>query len=78
MTWNDIVRKLTSRKFWIAVAGFVTSLILAFNGNAETAQIVTGCIMAGATVIGYLFAEGLTDMTRSIDSKNEEETTEDE
>ena len=57
----DWVRKLTSRKLWIAVAGFVAGLILAFNGSAEVAEVVSGCIMAGASVVGYILGEGLTD-----------------
>lgn len=57
----DWKRKLTSRKFWLAVAGFVTGLILAFNGSAESAETVSGCIMSGASVIAYIVGEGLTD-----------------
>jgi len=54
-------QKLTSRKLWVAVAGFVSGLILAFSGGAETAETVTGCIMAGASVVAYVIGEGLTD-----------------
>ena len=54
-------RKLTSRKFWLAVAGFVTGLILACDGSAATAETVGGCIMSGASVIAYIVGEGLTD-----------------
>lgn len=54
-------RKLTSRKLWMAIAGFVTGLILAFNGSSETAQTVSGCIMSGASVIAYILGEGLAD-----------------
>lgn len=57
----DWKRKLTSRKLWVAVAGFVSGLILAFGGAENTAQMVTGVIMQGASVLGYLWAEGLTD-----------------
>ena len=57
----DWKRKLTSRKLWVAVAGFVSGLILAFGGAENTAQMVTGVIMQGASVLGYLLAEGLTD-----------------
>ena len=60
----DWKRKLTSRKFWMAVAGFVTGLILAFNGSAETAETVSGCIMSGASVIAYIVGEGLTDVAK--------------
>ena len=58
----DWKRKLTSRKLWVAVAGFVSGLILAFGGAENTAQMVTGVIMQGASVLGYLLAEGLTDV----------------
>lgn len=57
----DWKRKLTSRKLWLAVAGFITGLVLAFNGSAETAETVSGCIMSGASVIAYIVGEGLTD-----------------
>ena len=61
MKKEDIIRKLTSRKFWVALAGFIAGLILAFNGSAETAETVSGCIMSGATVIAYILGEGLAD-----------------
>ena len=67
----DWVRKLTSRKLWIAIAGFVAGLILAFNGSAEIAETVSGCIMAGASVVGYIIGEGLTDAA-AINSENTE------
>lgn len=57
----DWKRKLTSRKLWMAVAGFITGLILAFNGSAEVAETVSGVIMAGASVVAYIVGEGLTD-----------------
>lgn len=67
----DWVRKLTSRKLWLAVAGLVSGLVIAFNGSAETAEIVSGCIMAGASVVGYILGEGLTDAA-AINSENTE------
>ena len=54
-------RKLTSRKLWLAVAAFVSGLIVAFGGAESTANTVTGVILQGAAVLGYLLAEGLTD-----------------
>ena len=61
----DWKRKLTSRKFWLALAGFIAGLIVAFGGSAETAESVTGCIMSGATVVAYIIGEGLTDAANS-------------
>ena len=57
----DWIRKLTSRKFWLSVASFVSMLIVALGGAEATATQVTGLIMAGATVIGYVIGEGLAD-----------------
>lgn len=57
----DWKRKLTSRKLWMAVAAFVSGLIIAFGGQESTAATVSGCILQGAAVIGYILAEGLVD-----------------
>ena len=57
----DWKRKLTSRKFWIAVSAFVTLLLIFFNVPQETANQVAEIIMAGAVVIGYIIGEGLAD-----------------
>lgn len=54
-------RKLTSRKFWTAVASFVSMMIVAAGGADNTATQVTALIMAGASVIAYTIGEGLTD-----------------
>ena len=62
---KDLMRKLTSRKLWVAIAGFVSGLIVAFDGNAEMAETVSGLILQGASVLGYLIAEGLADAAHS-------------
>lgn len=58
---KSFLHKLTSRKLWVALAGFVSGLIIAFGGGEDTAATVSGVILQGAAVIGYLLAEGLTD-----------------
>ena len=58
MDWK---RKLTSRKFWAAVAEFVTMLIIALHGTKETATQVAALIMAGAAVVAYIIGEGMID-----------------
>ena len=57
----DWKRKLTSRKLWVAIAGVTAGLIVAFGGSAETADTVSGCILSGAAVVGYIIGEGLAD-----------------
>lgn len=57
----DWKRKLTSRKFWAALADFVGMLLIALHVAEETAVQVTALIMAGAGVVAYIIGEGLAD-----------------
>ena len=69
----DWKRKLTSRKLWVALAGFVTGLIVIFGGSQETADKISGSIMSAAAVVGYVVGEGLADgnSTSTTDDKGE-------
>lgn len=64
MTKEDIIRKLTSRKFWAAIAGFVTGLLVYFGKTAEQADQVAALIMSAASVVAYIVGEGLIDASR--------------
>lgn len=57
----DWKRKLTSRKLWVAVAEFVTMLIVALGGAEEQATQIAALIMAGAGAVAYIIGEGLAD-----------------
>lgn len=60
----DWKSKLTSRKFWAAIANFVGMLLAAFKVADTTATQVTALIMAGAGVVAYILGEGLIDAAR--------------
>lgn len=60
-----IIRKLTSRKLWMAVAMFVSGLIVAFDGDSTTAETISGLIMQGGAVVAYILAEGWADASNS-------------
>jgi len=62
----DWASKLTSRKFWTAIAEFVTMLIIALGGTQETSTQIAALIMAGAGVIAYIIGEGLADAGRTV------------
>ncbi len=67
-------RKLTSRKFWAAVVGFVTPIMTLAQVPENTAVQVTAIIMAGGTLIAYIIGEGMTDASnlgRREDDDNE-------
>ena len=67
----DWKRKLTSRKLWLAIAGFVAGLIVIFGGSQETADKISGSIMSAAAVVGYVVGEGLADGNNSSTSNDE-------
>jgi len=67
----DWKQKLTSRKFWAAVVGFVTPTLLTFGVSDNVVTEVTAIIIAGATLIAYIIGEGFIDAKR-IDSDGSE------
>lgn len=67
----DWARKFTSRKFWISIASFVAGLIVIFGGQQETADKVSGSILSGAAVVGYVLGEGLADGAKKGDKGDE-------
>ena len=73
------VRKLTSRKFWTAVASFVSMMIVACGGTDNQATQITALIMAGAAVVAYIIGEGLTDSANvGVEVEQEVEVEEEE
>lgn len=62
---ETLKRKLTSRKFWVAVVGFVTGLLI-YKGHSEAeAEQFGSLIMMGASVVAYILGEGLADAGNS-------------
>ena len=61
MTKQDWVRKLTSRKFWLAVSVFVTDILVIFKVPENTITQVCALIMSGAAVVAYIIGEGIAD-----------------
>ena len=65
------VQKLTSRKFWTAVVGFVTAIMMALNIDSLTIEQVTAIISASAILIAYILGEGMVDAARIKDKGDE-------
>lgn len=63
------MKKLTSRKLWLAIIGFVSALLVAFG--VEELKIEQICALIGAlgTLCAYIFAEGYAD-SKSTENKN--------
>lgn len=66
MNWK---KKLTSRKFWLAIAGFAAGIVSLFRPGTDTAQI-TGVWMALGSVVAYVVGEGLVDAADAGGAEN--------
>lgn len=64
MTWDDIVRKITSRKLWAAIGGFVSGLLIFLGKSESEAAQIVALIMSAASVVAYIVGEGLIDAAR--------------
>ena len=69
----DWKRKLTSRKFWAAVAGFVSMLLIYIGKDAGAAEQTAALIMAGGSLIAYIIGEGLADGNHIADGSKKED-----
>ena len=57
-------QKLTSRKFWSAVIGFVTSILVALKIDSLTIEQVVSVVSATSILIAYIIGEGMVDSAR--------------
>lgn len=60
-TVDDLVWKLTSRKFWMSIATLVFLIMVYVGADEDSATQVVSIIMAAATAVGYMVGEGLSD-----------------
>ncbi len=68
------IHKLTSRKLWLSVASFVSMMYVALGGAESEATQISALIMAGASVIGYVLAEGLADSSNTGNSTEQSDS----
>ena len=78
-------QKLSSRKFWAAIAGAVASFGAAFSIPDNTIAVVVGILGGVGSICAYIFAEAATDVadinanqTVVIESPEEDEQDESE
>ena len=71
----DWKSKLTSRKFWMAIIGFVTGLLKYLDMDAGKVEQIGSLILMGASVVAYIIGEGLADAGRgkSTDTADDEQ-----
>lgn len=67
-------QKLTSRKFWSAVIGFVTAILVALKIDNLTIEQVVSVVSATSILIAYIIGEGMVDSARvRLEKKDDED-----
>ena len=66
-------QKLTSRKFWLSLATFISMMVIAFGGSQDRATQITSIIMAGGATVAYVIGEGFADAARADTNESENE-----
>lgn len=69
----DWVKKLTSRKFWLSLATFVSMMMVYCGSSQSKADQTVALIMAGASVVAYIIGEGLADAANVKSEEGKEE-----
>lgn len=69
--WETIKRKLSSRKLWVSLIGFVTALLLACNVPEGSVSQISAIISAFGTLVAYVVAEGYIDASHKDGDNNE-------
>lgn len=58
---QTIINKLTSRKFWIGVAGVISGLVIIFGFADTDVETISGAVITIGSAIGYMIAESRVD-----------------
>ena len=58
---KDILKKLSSRKLWMAIAGVATGIAMALGADTTDISAVTGAVTALISVVTYIVVEGKVD-----------------
>lgn len=59
--WNEILRKLTSRKLWLAIAGVATGIAVALGADSSEITTVAGALTSLISAVVYIVTEGKVD-----------------
>lgn len=61
----DWKRKLSSRKFWACIIGFITPVLLGFGVANDAVTQITAIISSAGCLIAYILSEGYVDANRN-------------
>lgn len=66
---ENLTKKLTSRKFWLATVTFIVAVVTLFSDKVTSTEHIFALITMGMNAIAYIFGEAITDVT--IEMKGE-------
>ncbi len=58
---SNVIRKLSSRKLWMAIAGIATGIAMALGVDTSDVATVAGAVTAIVSVVTYIAVEGRID-----------------
>lgn len=61
MKINELIKKLSSRKLWISIAGVTAGIALALGAEANEIQTVCGTVTSIVSAMTYIIAEASVD-----------------
>ena len=61
MSKDDLMRKLSSRKFWACITALVVSMIAFTKATPETVERIVALIAAVGGLCIYMLSEGMAD-----------------
>lgn len=71
---TNIIRKITSRKFILALAGIFTGIAMALGVDSSEITTVAGAVTALASAVTYIIVEGRVDaeaVKKSVEATQE-------
>ena len=66
------MKKLTSRKLWLAIAGIATGIAVMLGVDSSEIKEVSGALMSVASIITYIITEGKIDAAKAENASAEE------
>ena len=58
---KEVLRKLSSRKLWMAIAGVASGIAMAFGADGTEINSVAGAVTVLFSVVTYIYTEGKVD-----------------
>lgn len=61
MKFNELIKKLSSRKLWISIAGVTAGIAMALGAEASEIQTICGTATSIISAMTYIIAEASID-----------------